>query len=107
VAAYLAAWRRFVEAQPEDALKGVHSLLAQKQRLGLIPKEVPLPEMINALRPAIIVQNPNRESGCWKTLDGILQLLQEAMPGCLDGLRLWAVENDALTEITDTWREWA
>jgi hypothetical protein len=109
VAAYLAAWRRFVEAQPADALNGVRSLLAQKIRLGLIPKEVPLPERIsiNALRPAIIVQDPNRRSRCWKTLDGILQLLQEAMPGCLDGLGLWAVKNNTLTDITDTWREWA
>jgi hypothetical protein len=109
VAAYLAAWRRFVEALPEDALDGVRSLLAQKIRLGLIPGGVPLPETIclSALRPVIIVQNPNRRSRCWKTLDGILQLLQEAMPGCLDGLGLWAVEDNALTDITDTWRKWA
>jgi hypothetical protein len=107
VGAYLAVWRRFVEAQPEKALDGVQSLLAQKIKLGLIPKEVLLPERINALRPAIIVQNPNRKSGCWKTMDGVLQLLQEAMPGCLDGLGLWAVENNALADITEKWREWA
>ena len=108
VAAYLAVWRRFIEAQPADALKGVRGLLEQKIRLGLIPKGVPLPKRIskNALRPAIIVQNPNRRSGCWKRLTAVLQLLQEAMPGSLHGLGLWAVENDALTDITGTWRKW-
>jgi hypothetical protein len=111
VAAYLAAWRRFVEKQEPDALKGVRSLIEQKIRLGLIPKGVLLPKRIsiNDLRPAIIIQNPNHKSTCWKTMDGIIKLLKEAkeMPVRLDDLGLWAVEDGALTEITDTWQKWA
>lgn len=111
VAAYLAIWRQFVKDQPKDALDGVRGLLAQKQRLGLIPEGVPLPERINALRPAIIVQDPIRKNGCREKLDAVIKQLQKDMPRCLDGLRLWAVEENQLTkikelrEIKDTWRE--
>lgn len=109
VAAYLAIWRLFVREQPGDTLGGLRDLLEQKIRLGLLPDNIPLPTRIapDDLLPAVIVRNPNVRSTCWKTLDAVLQLLEEAMPDdCLDGLTVWAVQDAVLTEITQTWRTW-
>jgi len=108
VAAYLAVWKGFCHAQADDALAGIRRLLEQKVRLGLIPDHVRMPERMSEedLRPGVIVQDPNLRSSCWRSLDIVLELLQEEIPHCVDGLQIFGVSDGDLEEITDGWRDW-
>ena len=108
VAAYLAVWQGFFHAQADDALAGIRRLLEQKVRLGLIPDHVRMPERVSEedLRPGVIVQHPNPRSSCWRSLDIVLELLQEEVPHCVGGLQIFGVSDGNLEEITDGWRDW-
>lgn len=102
VAAYLAAWRWFTESQPRDAADGIFALLNQKARLGLLPRISAIPDEVSPpmLSPAVIVQDPKFQSECWKRMALIRAMLEEAEPGCLDGLHVFGIQNGVLTDIT-------
>lgn len=100
LAAYTAAWIRFMRA---GSVAGLRALVEQKRALGLIrmdeaewdsfEKYLAQPRII----PALVVQDPNRDSTCWERLREVAahvskQWPKDWGPSPMDSLRVYTVE---------------
>ncbi|NLO26760.1 MAG: hypothetical protein GX113_01050 [Actinobacteria bacterium] len=100
LAAYTAAWMHFV---PAGSLAGLKALVEQKRALGLIrmddaewdsfEKHLAQPKIV----PALVVQDPNRESTCWARLREVAEHVNSEWPSDwgpspMDSLRVYTVE---------------
>ena len=112
VGCYLAAWRRFALEQPDEALSGLTSLLAQRQRLGMVhgPCQLPRTRADLRFRPVIVVQDPKERSSCWARLQMVQRAVQDAWQPAerphLEGLSICAVVDGQLADITQQCPQW-
>ena len=100
VAAYAMAWRHFAQAQ---SLEDVKALAAQKRELGLVVmddsewnqfvRSLAVPSFV----PALIVQDPNPRSTCWKRLGEVMGHVSTGWPKnwgmpLMDSFRIYTVD---------------
>lgn len=117
VGCYLEAWRKFAACAQRKVLSGLHELLAQKQRLGLVSKTCQLPDRETDLRfrPILVVREPKSRSCCWTKLEAVRRVLEQTWQSddgdnsageLLAGLEVYGQYDHELRNITGQYPHW-
>jgi hypothetical protein len=116
VACYVAEWRIFAAIALEQAREGLRQLFIQRQRLGLINADCPVPGDTAPLRfrPVIVVQSPC-STCCWVKFAEVRSAVERAAlqvglcspnVDLLGDLSIWEQHDDQLTDVTQECTRW-